>query len=198
MQLKNRLRGCRRNCIRITTTEPDFWKMSSSSRKRGGTDALNTPLGLCWPIQYYELDLQKYSAKPITLAHDEILTNARVNRTSKSCNARASYWQNPAAPFYFFLPLVASSVEWTLHAARLPPRPGCIDLRPVQWHLSILHTCLYKINLKHVSFLRAAGWPRRSNSAKPYRVYEAEFKNIFLNPQGIPSATYLAARGSEI
>jgi hypothetical protein len=25
---------------------------------------------------YYELDLEKYSAKPITLAHDEILTNA--------------------------------------------------------------------------------------------------------------------------
>jgi hypothetical protein len=24
---------------------------------------------------YYELDLEKYSAKPITLAHDEILTN---------------------------------------------------------------------------------------------------------------------------
>ncbi len=24
---------------------------------------------------YYELDLKKYSAKPITLAHDEILTN---------------------------------------------------------------------------------------------------------------------------
>ena len=24
---------------------------------------------------YYELDLQKYSARPITLAHDEILTN---------------------------------------------------------------------------------------------------------------------------
>ena len=24
---------------------------------------------------YYELDLEKYSARPITLAHDEILTN---------------------------------------------------------------------------------------------------------------------------
>ena len=31
---------------------------------------------------YYELDLEKYSAKPITLAHDEILTNGflRVKR----------------------------------------------------------------------------------------------------------------------
>jgi hypothetical protein len=31
---------------------------------------------------YYELDLEKYSAKPITLAHDEILTNGflRFNR----------------------------------------------------------------------------------------------------------------------
>ena len=45
-------------------------------------------------------------------------------------------------------------------------------------HFSILHTCVYKLNLKHVSFSRAAGWPRRSNSANPYRVYVAEFRNF--------------------
>ena len=30
--------ACKRNCNRITTMEPDFWKMFSSSRKRGGAD----------------------------------------------------------------------------------------------------------------------------------------------------------------
>jgi hypothetical protein len=39
-----------------------------------------TDIGFClryghiWKT-YYELDLEKYSAKPITLVHDEILTN---------------------------------------------------------------------------------------------------------------------------
>jgi hypothetical protein len=45
---------------------------------------LHRVLPKIWPYsgKYYELDLEKYSAMPITLAHDEILTNGflRFNR----------------------------------------------------------------------------------------------------------------------
>jgi hypothetical protein len=59
--------------------------------------------GHIW-TKYYELNLGKYSARPITLAHDEILTNRFLRlkrgtlemrivqyRASKSRNARARY-----------------------------------------------------------------------------------------------------------
>ena len=46
---------------------------------------LHRVLHRIWPYlekKYQEMDLEKYSAKPITLAHDEILTNGilRLNR----------------------------------------------------------------------------------------------------------------------
>ena len=61
---------------------------------------------------------QKYSARPITLSHDEILTNGFLHlnvercrcglryRASESRNARASYWHILTYPFWIVLPLV--------------------------------------------------------------------------------------------
>ena len=65
----------------------------------------------------------KYSARPITLAHDEILTNEFFRlkrgtlemqitvleyRASKSRNARARYWHILTYPFWIGSPLVES------------------------------------------------------------------------------------------
>jgi hypothetical protein len=73
---------------------------------------------------------QKYSVRPITLSHDEILTN-RVSfcvlivgrccrcgsryRASKSPDARASYWHKLINPIYFVSPLVHVQLRLQLY-----------------------------------------------------------------------------------
>ena len=47
----------------------------------GGYIGLCLGYGHIWKIQYWE-GRQKYSAKPITLAHDEILTNGFLRLNS--------------------------------------------------------------------------------------------------------------------
>jgi hypothetical protein len=65
-------------------------------------------------------DPEKYSAMPITLAHNEILINDFCGlivircrcelryRASKLRNARASYWHILTYPFWIVLPLVVT------------------------------------------------------------------------------------------
>ena len=49
------LHGWTRNCYRISTMEPDFWKKFSSSRKRGGADF--SP-GFVWWVVWAESPIQ--------------------------------------------------------------------------------------------------------------------------------------------
>jgi hypothetical protein len=85
---------------------------------------LHRVLPRIWPYlggKHYELNMGKYSARPITLSNDGILTNCflRLNvgrwrcglryRASKSRNARASYWHKLAVSIFSVSPLVENT-----------------------------------------------------------------------------------------